>query len=130
FVGPSGAGKSTLAAVLASRGHQVITDDVCFLRVGNQGNIWAWPGLNRIRLWEDTLTALGLGGPEVERELGGDNKYLIPTRPPQTPMDPRPLRRVYQLHITQNGGGASMSRLHGATAIEALVPNVNRLGLA
>src|ERR1035437_8128434 len=48
FVGPSGAGKSTLAAALASRGHKVITDDVCFLQVGESREVQAWPGLSRI----------------------------------------------------------------------------------
>lgn len=130
FVGPKGAGKSTLAAALASRGHQVLADDVCFLRVDDKGGIRTWPGLSRIRLWQDTLTALGCGGPEVERELGGDNKYLIPTASPRTPSAPRRLRGVYQLHTTLNGGGASVDRIQGAKAIEVLVQNVYRLNLA
>jgi len=130
FIGPSGAGKSTLAAVLSARGHQVIADDVCFLRAEERGSVQAWPGLSRIRLWEHTLTALGHDGSRLERELGGDNKYLIPTLPPESPTEPRPLRRIYQLHTGENGDDARMDRLQGGAVLEALLQNVYRLSLA
>ena len=130
FVGEAGAGKSTLAAALAARGHQVIADDVCFLQLSDKGDVQAWPGVNRIRLWEDAMAILGCYGPEAERELRGWNKYLIPVRPPRNPLEPRRLRRVYELRATPDGGAASVTRLQGAAAIEVLMQNVYRLGLA
>jgi hypothetical protein len=130
FVGPSGAGKSTLVAALAARGNQVISDDVCFLKLGKQGQVWAWPGVNRIRLWEDAIKALDCEGPGVEREFRGYNKFLIPLRPPRTPNEPRPLRRIYQLDVAPDGDRASVNRVQGATAVEVLMQNVYRLGLA
>jgi hypothetical protein len=130
FVGESGAGKSTLVAALAARGHEVIADDVCFLRDGANGNIQVWPGVNQIRLWEDAIAALGYEGRGVERELRGYNKYLLPVRHQQNPTEPRPLRRVYQLHAAPDGGTPSINRLHGAEVIEILMQNVYRLGLA
>src|SRR6476661_5516708 len=72
FVGASGAGKSTLIATLAQQGHEIIADDVCFLQLGTNGDVQAWPGISRIRLWEDTRAALGFDGPGVEREVHGD----------------------------------------------------------
>src|SRR5215831_12802007 len=73
FVGPSGAGKSTLVATLARCGHEIITDDACFLHVGTNGDVQTWPGISRIRLWEDARAALGFEGPGVEREIWGYN---------------------------------------------------------
>src|SRR5262249_47037798 len=46
FVGPSGAGKSTLVATLARCGHEIITDDACFLHVGTNGDVQTWPGIS------------------------------------------------------------------------------------
>jgi energy-coupling factor transporter ATP-binding protein EcfA2 len=129
FVGEVGAGKSTLVAALSRLGHQVIADDVCFLQPDHQGVVQAWPGINRIRLWEDAMVALGLEGPGVEREVSGW-KYLIPIRPPRNQTQPRRLRRVYQLHAAPDESAASVRRIEGAAAIEVLIQNVYRLGLA
>jgi hypothetical protein len=130
FVGYSGAGKSTLVAALAARGHQVISDDVCFLQSSEQGQIRVWPGLNRLRLWEDAKKALGCYRPGIERELPGLNKYLIPLRPPPNPKEPRHLRRIYQLDPVPDGHRAGVNRLRGAAAVEVLIQNIYRSGLA
>ena len=129
FVGDSGAGKSTLVAALARRGHSVITDDVCFLQTGPDGDTQVWPGISRIRLWEDAKSALGFDGPGVEREIHEYNKYFIPIGPPRNPIQPRRLRRVYQLHRVSTGAPA-LTRLHGAAAVEVLMQNVYASRLA
>ncbi len=129
FVGESGAGKSTLAAALARRGYEVITDDLCFLQLDDKCNVQSWPGIGRIRLWEEAVYALGCDGPGVEREMHGFNKYFIPVRPSRNPSDCRPLRRVYQLDSAPDGA-ARVTRLHGAAAVEALVQNIYHEGLA
>jgi energy-coupling factor transporter ATP-binding protein EcfA2 len=130
FVGGSGAGKSTLAAALAALGHQVIADDVCFLRLGDTGEVQAWPGVVRMRLWQDSMAVLGLGGPGIERIWRGWDKYFIPVEPPQNRFDPRRLRRVYQIHAAPVGSAASVTPLHGGAAIEAVMQNVYRLSIA
>jgi len=130
FVGKSGAGKSTLVAALAARGHQVISDDVCFLQRDEHGQIRVWPGLNRLRLWEDAMKALGCDGPDVEREFRGYNKYLVPLCSPRNPGEPRRLRRIYQLEPAPDGDRASVNRLQGAAAVEVLIQNIYRSGLA
>ena len=76
------------------------------------------------------MIALGRDGPGVEREVRGYNKYLIPVKPPRNATEPRRLRRVYQLHAAGDYDGFSISRLHGAAAIEVLMQNVYRLGIA
>jgi hypothetical protein len=129
FVGESGAGKSTLAAALARRGHEVIADDVCFLRLEDKHNVQAWPGIERIRLWEEAVYALGCDGPGVEREMHGYNKYFVPVRPPRNPRECRPLRRIYELHTSPNGAN-EVTRFRGAAAVEILIQNVYRPNLA
>jgi hypothetical protein len=129
FVGASGAGKSTLVGALARRGHEIISDDECFLQLDSNGNVQAWPGISRIRLWEDARDALGFDGPGMEREIQGYNKYVVPVPPPRDPIQCRPLRRVYQLHRVPNGA-TEVIRLHGADAVEAVMQNVYPPGLA
>jgi len=123
FIGDSGSGKSTLAATLTRRGHDILTDDVCFLQLGTEGDVRVWPGISRIRLWDDARTALGFNGPGVEREIYGYNKYFIPVAPPRDPIQSRPLRRVYQLHRISNGA-PKVTRLQGAAALEVLMQNI------
>ena len=129
FVGDSGAGKSTLIAALAKHGHSVICDDVCLLRLGANDTVHAWPGISRIRLWEDARSALGYDDPGIERELYGYNKYLVPVRPPRNPLQSRRLRRVYQLHAASDDV-SKVTSLKGAAALEAIMRNVYRLGFA
>src|SRR5262249_38122576 len=116
FIGDSGSGKSTLAATLTRRGHDILTDDVCFLQLATEGDVRVWPGISRILLWDDARTALGFNGPGVEREIYGYNKYFIPVAPPRDPIQSRPLRRVYQLHRISNGA-PKVTRLQGAAAL-------------
>lgn len=130
FAGHSGAGKSTLAASLGARSHQVISDDVCFMRKDREENILVWPGIGRIRLWPDALDALKYNRSAVERELRGYNKFLVPVEPPAEPFAPRRLLRVYQLVASSAEEAPSVVQLQGAKSIELLVPNVYRLTLA
>jgi hypothetical protein len=130
FIGDSGAGKSTLVATMLAGGHQLIADDVSYLKLSDTGAIEAWPGLNRLRLWEDSMIALGCDGLRIERVWQGWKKYFIPVQPPNKPSQPRRLRRVYQLHAASTRDGGDIIRLQGATAMEALMQNVYRLSFA
>ena len=58
FAGPSGAGKSTLAAALHQRGYNVLSDDVTAVTLEATGP-WAHPGVNRMKLWRDSVLQLG-----------------------------------------------------------------------
>ena len=130
FIGHKGAGKSTLAAALARRGHQVIADDFCFLHLDHNCEIRAWPGTSRVRLWEDAMAALGCRSAGVEREMRGYNKHLITIGPAANSMKPRRLRRVYALHAELDAGSAKVSQIRGSGALEVLMSNIFRLGLA
>jgi energy-coupling factor transporter ATP-binding protein EcfA2 len=128
FVGDSGAGKSTLAAALSARGHQVIADDLSCLQLVADGNVMCWPGVGRIRLWEDAAAALGFIG--TERESHGFNKYLVPVPQPESLFVSRRLQRIYHLNRVPFRRTATVSQVRGAAAIELLMKNVYRLSLA
>jgi hypothetical protein len=65
FIGPAGAGKSTLAAFLSTAGYQPFCDDCMVVRLN--GDVYATPGYPGVRLWDDSLYALG-------HELTGDSR--------------------------------------------------------
>lgn len=130
FLGSSGAGKSTLAAALAGRGYQVISDDMFFLSVDDGSPVRAWPGANRLRLWDATMRALGHDEIGAEREFRGHNKFLIPLRPPPDPNAARLLQRLYLLEAGSEDERPAARRLYGSDAFEAVIQNIYRLNLA
>ena len=58
LLGSKHAGKSTLALALVNAGARLLTDDTLVVRIGRQGAAWASPGVQRVRLWEDSARAL------------------------------------------------------------------------
>lgn len=58
FLGAKGYGKSTLAAHLQVRGHQLISDDIIPVKFEND-RVLTVPGYPRIKLFEDSITAVG-----------------------------------------------------------------------
>jgi hypothetical protein len=69
LLGPKHAGKSTLALALVNAGARLLTDDTLVVRVDRQGAVWASPGVQRVRLWEDSARALDVrsGGDAGEK---------------------------------------------------------------
>ncbi|HLZ67509.1 MAG TPA: hypothetical protein VKQ29_14850 [Aliidongia sp.] len=130
FVGKSGAGKSTMLAALARRGHRVLTDDVCFLRVGSQGEARIWPGVSRIRLWQDSLEALAFDRTGAERVGRRVDKFEVYPQQPAVQPRPRRLRRVFVLSAVTEPDEEGFMRLSGAAALDAIWRNIYRPGLA
>jgi hypothetical protein len=58
FTAPTGTGKSTLAASFLLAGNPVLSDD-CLVLEEQDGQVLATPAYPGLRLWEDTLNALG-----------------------------------------------------------------------
>jgi len=65
LAGPKHAGKSTLALALVRKGARLLTDDTLVVRL-EEGAAWAAPGIQGVRVWEDTARALGVfvSGPD------------------------------------------------------------------
>lgn len=70
-LGQSGQGKSTLAASFAAEGYPLLTDDCLVVRWDESAGEWlAQPSYHSVRLWPDSVGALGI--PESElREFAG-----------------------------------------------------------
>lgn len=130
FVGKSGAGKSTMLAAMARRGHRVLTDDVCFLRVGPAGEARIWPGIGRIRLWQDSLDALAFDRGGAERVGRRIDKFEVCPQQPAARPEPRRLRRVFALSAATEPAQEGFTRLSGAAGLDAIWQNIYRPGLA
>lgn len=124
FSGKSGAGKSTLAAHFLQSAKRVLCDDVCVVSFDKKGRPLAWPGLPRVKLWADALETFGHDPQVLDRAVEGVEKYHVPMAPiPE--YAPLPLKAVYILSRVKPGH-ATIERLRGCEAMEALIANTYR----
>jgi energy-coupling factor transporter ATP-binding protein EcfA2 len=127
LTGPSGSGKSTLGACLAAFGRPVLADDVSVLGAGPDGRLVIWPGVRRLKLWRDTLVALGHAPDGLERVVGDRDKYVLPLT--QADLGPATFERLYVLEKAEEGAPGGIRQLAGAAAMQALTTSVYRLDL-
>lgn len=74
-IGQSGQGKSTLASWFASRGFPLLTDDCLVVRrVGDAGPWLAQPSYGSVRLWPDSVDALGIEQSNLREFAGYSSK--------------------------------------------------------
>ena len=125
FMGRSGSGKSTLAAWFSKNGFQIFTDDVCVVEVADDHAV-VWPGLPRLRLWQDALNAIGQDVHSLERSYVGDESY----DKFDLPLDDEKLARrsadLQAIFLLVSGDSFNIRRLQGIEAIEALFANTYR----
>jgi len=127
LAGPSGAGKSTLAAYFMRQGRTVFSDDVCAVSFDGNGQASVMPGLARIKLWGETLAALGQSRDGLDRVAEGFDKFSLPMT--RAAVAPAPLRRLYVLEL-EAGASIRVERLTGATAVNAVLSNIYRWPVA
>lgn len=96
FLGGKTWGKSTLAACLASRGNDVVADDV--VAVDTSGRPRVFPGVPQLKLWPTAAEALGLDPHRLPRSQPGLEKraYRIHERFARDAVE---LERVYVLDV-------------------------------
>jgi hypothetical protein len=58
FLGAAGWGKSTMAAVMYARGHDLLADDVTAVEPSS-GRSWVFPAFPQLKLWPESIIALG-----------------------------------------------------------------------
>jgi hypothetical protein len=106
FLGPKHAGKSTLAMALVRRGARLLTDDTLVVRFGADGLAWASPGVQRIRLWDDSARALGA---DMRTSLGA--KPVTAALPPhQVELVDVPLSACYVIRPVAGAPNAVVGR--------------------
>lgn len=90
----SGTGKSTTAAALCQRGWRLLNDDISRIGMNSEGIIQVWPGVQQIRLWQDSCTLLGLPHETLALSMGLKKKYLYQ---PEGCAQPQPLLGIVEL---------------------------------
>jgi len=123
LMGPKGVGKSTLAFALVRRAARLITDDTLIVRFDATGAPRAAPGLQRVRLWEDSARALGAtatADPGAKPALD----ILSADRRQDTSV---PLEACYVLRPIDAVGAAARERLSDVCAAVACV-SFSKLG--
>lgn len=116
FCGDSGAGKSSLAAQCADMGYPPVSDDLCRISLSVQGAPRVYPSTPRLKLWNDTLEAMGCSTDGLARDHFRLEKFHLPVKETGG-RDALPLRAIYLLEW----GEPDLSRLKGAIAVRALV---------
>jgi hypothetical protein len=124
-MGESGAGKSTLAAWFHDRGFRVIADDVCVVEFAANGGAFAMPGVPRLRLWEDALTATGRTAGAFERSYLTDQneKFDVPISLESTASDPLEIAAIFAI---DRGTSTRIERLSGVAAAETVYAHTYR----
>jgi len=124
FAGPSGAGKSTLLAACVAAGLRPLADDVSLIEpVPKQpARIWATPGY--LRLWPDSVQALGLVEKSVGPELAGSAKLQL-ALDVTSAYGPRPLSAVCLL-IGDEADDPAIEPMENAAAMAGVVRQLFR----
>jgi hypothetical protein len=128
FTGPSGTGKSTLAAHFHVRGYRVLCDDVCVVSFDDSGRPLAWPGLPRLKLWRDAVTAFGRDPDAFDRVYDEIDKYYL-VMEEDARRDPVPLARLYVLQEVLDPA-ERIRPLTGTEAVDAVMSNTYRGSVA
>jgi hypothetical protein len=115
FVGMKGAGKSTMAGALTARGALIIADDA--LPVDMNGHTaQAWPGPTALKLWPESVTAIGRSPRRVRRLHPRASKRVVVDL--MATSQPVPLHAIYSLHV---GNDLSVEPMHGHAAVVELI---------
>lgn len=114
FCGASGAGKSTLCAALGKRGYAMLSDDLCVLAPGADGQLWVESDGRQHKLWERSVRSLDLAERKGEGVRHQINKFYV--QPQAVHLDAAPVRRIYQLCEQRNGEAPGIEPLAVADA--------------
>ncbi len=125
FVGKSGIGKSTLASYCYSQGAQIIDDDCILFRVENS-QLKITGGVPTIRLYSDSLDALGYNPHDFTRYADSTEKLQMCLPAGDTPgSDPRVLDSVFLLaspsELTSRGETVHIELASGAAAMMSIM---------
>ena len=118
FCGASGAGKSSSVAWLVAQGYQLWSDDLSVCQF-DQGAPAVWPSTRRLKLWRESLDALGRATDDLVRDHFRQEKFHWELETPRSLAQaaPLPLRAIYLLEW----GEPECVRLRGLEALNRFV---------
>lgn len=121
FLGDSGFGKSTLAATFLQRGYALLTDDVLALEFSGK-NVWARPGIARMKLNPDSADAVFSGGRSIPMN-SFTSKMIFPLSDSQHGNRVVPLQALYVLPHKPSKSRILIRRLSGRASFLPIVQN-------
>jgi hypothetical protein len=128
FAGRSGAGKSTLAAHLASRGFDLIADDVSVISTENE-EVAVWPTVPHLKLDCRSLDTLGEAAERLPLAGGSRGKRRLTVRGFREAPD-RPVR-CYRFYLLDKEDGAlRIESMTGLDAVDAVAGHTYWVQLA
>jgi hypothetical protein len=128
FAGQSGAGKSTIAASLIKRGYDLFAEDLSLVHWNDASEPIIGQGIQELRLWRDSVEALGWTDTEPFAVPSGTSKSVF--RRDQMQQNTAQLRRIYSLEFSRDDADPGIYRLEGVEAMQMLVGLLRfRLGL-
>ena len=128
FMGESGAGKSTLAAWFHDNGYRIVADDVCVVGFSSDGEAVAYPGLPRLRLWDQALEASGRSAADFPQSyVADDSSKKFDVTVAQTKVVDVDLP-VHSAYVLVRGEKFDIQSLKGVGAAEAVFAHTYRGG--
>lgn len=128
-IGVAGAkrsGKSTTAAVLSSRGHTLLSDDVLALDILEEGAIRVLPGPSTLNLWPDTATAVGQD-PERLPLIWPRSTKRISIVPNEAQREGFPLKCIFFLEVSGDDLVPTIDRYPPFEAMSLLIGHSHAL---
>ncbi len=121
FLGDSGFGKSTLAAAFLQKGYRILTDDVLVLEFRDE-NVWARPGIARIKLNPDSADAPFNGRRSLSMN-SFTSKMIFALNDHQHGSSPVQLGALYVLSRRPSKSRILFRRLSGRSSFLPLIQN-------
>lgn len=111
LIGVEGAGTSSLAVALGARGHELISDDACALRLASPGGAaGVLPGHRYSKLWPEAAADFGMDLGSLAPLAPGIEKLAVPFPParavPGGAAASTPVRQIYVMVATNRPGMA------------------------
>ena len=129
FAGKAGWGKSTICASLAHAGGSPLADD-CLVIGGRRGRFFAIPSYPGLRLWPDTVKALGRRvRPGALVADYSEKRRITSRRADIRRRSPVPLRAIYVLSPPRRRRAIRIARIEPREAVGRLLAHTHRLDL-
>jgi hypothetical protein len=124
FMGATGTGKSTIATAFRLKGYDMITDDVCPVRIID-GKPFAIPGYPQSKLCEDTMDSLSLDKAQYKLVREGIGKRAVRFQN-RFSTNPIKIKAIYLLKIDDTIKDIQLVALMNSDKFLALKNNVYR----
>ncbi|MFC1681230.1 hypothetical protein ACFL1S_05520 [Pseudomonadota bacterium] len=118
FAGATGSGKSTLMAAFQKLGFQVVTDDVCALKMADNAQPKVLVGYPFIQIWRKTQLSLKIDRRRCKRVRSGLEKFFMPIAPPT--VNPE-LHYICLLKRSRHYDEIKLTQLGPADSLTALI---------